>query len=554
MHRSLALRSILPAALLLTLGLAHAAATGPQHALPASAPAHTGTVAATSAPAASGVYYEIFVRSFDDSNGDGIGDLNGITARLDYLKSLGVSGIWLMPINPSPSYHGYDVTDYYGINPQYGTMQDFEHLLSEAHKRGIKVIIDLVINHTSDQHPWFKAARDPKSPYHDWYSWAQPDTDLAAISATGSPAWHALAGASAQPAAASSASPAWAPDTYYLGIFTAEMPDLNYDTPAVRQEMVKVGRYWLKKGVDGFRLDAAQHVYFDFKSQQNDPSILARNLAWWSEFRQGMNAIDPHAYIVGEVTRDTASELAPWFKPLSAVFDFPLATRLIDSARQERNLKLGRTLSGIDAAYRAVSGRDGVDAPFLSNHDQDRVMSQLGGNAQHMRMAAALLLTLPGHPFIYYGEELGMHGVKPDPDIREPMRWNRAADAPGETTWKASTSHDGPAVSVQAEQADPHSLLHYYTMLIHWRSELSALRDGAVSAYPIANPQVAAYRLDDAYSHLLVVHNLSGQPQHVMLRPAPAAPFSTVLRQSKPGITLKQRQLTLPAYSTAILR
>jgi len=550
-HRSLVLRSILSAALLLALAPAHAAATGKQHALPAGAPAPTATAPAASAPAASGVYYEIFVRSFDDSNGDGIGDLNGITARLDYLKSLGVSGIWLMPINPSPSYHGYDVTDYYGINPQYGTMQDFERLLREAHKRGIKVIIDLVLNHSSDQHPWFKAARDPKSPYHDWYSWAQPDTDLAAISATGSPAWHALTGA---PAAASSASPAWAPDTYYLGIFTAEMPDLNYDTPAVRQEMVKVGRYWLKRGVDGFRLDAAQHIYFDLRAQQNDPNILAKNLAWWSEFRQGMNAVDPHAYIVGEVTRDTARELAPWFKPLSAVFDFPLAARLIDSARQERNLELGRTLSTIDADYRAVSGRNGVDAPFLSNHDQDRVMSQLDGNAQHMRMAAALLLTLPGHPFIYYGEELGMRGVKPDPDIREPMRWDRATDAPGETTWKTSTSHDGPAVSVQAEQADPHSLLHYYSMLIHWRTELSALRDGAVSAYPLANPSVAAYRLDDAHSHLLVVHNLSGQPQRVTLRPAPAAPFSTVLRQSKPGFTLDSHQLTLPAYSTAILR
>ena len=556
MHRFLALASILPAAMLLALGVATAAASAP-HAAPGNAqsvPADRATTpihAGTSKAAASGVYYEIFVRSFDDSNGDGIGDLNGVTARLDYLKSLGISGIWLMPINPSPSYHGYDVTDYYGINPQYGNMQDFERLLSEAHKRGIKVIIDLVLNHSSDQHPWFKAARDPNSPYHDWYSWAQPDTDLADISATGSPAWHALAGA---PAAASSASPAWAPDTYYLGIFTAEMPDLNYDTPAVRQEIVKVGRYWLKKGVDGFRLDAAQHIYFDLRAQQNDPNILAKNLAWWSEFRQGMNAVDPHAYIVGEVTRDTARGLAPWFKPLSAVFDFPLATRLIDSARQERNLKLGRTLSGIDAAYRAVSGRDGVDAPFLSNHDQDRVMSQLDGNAQHMRMAAALLLTLPGHPFIYYGEELGMRGVKPDPDIREPMRWNRAADAPGEATWKASTAHDGPAVSVQAEQANPHSLLNYYSMLIHWRTELSALRDGAVSAYPIANPHVAAYRLDDAHSHLLVVHNLSGQPQRVTLRPAPAAPFSAVLRQSKPGFALEHGQLSLPAYSTAILR
>jgi glycosidase len=143
-------------------------------------------------PASSGVWYEIFVRSWVDTNGDGIGDLNGVTAKLDYLQSLGVSGIWLMPINPSPSYHGYDVTDYRGINPEYGTLADFDHLLAEAHKRGIRIIMDLVINHSSNEHPWFKAARDPASPYHDWYQWSNQHTDLDATSATGSPAWHAL--------------------------------------------------------------------------------------------------------------------------------------------------------------------------------------------------------------------------------------------------------------------------------------------------------------------------------------------------------------------------
>ncbi len=209
------------------------------------------------------------MRSWADTNGDGIGDLNGVTARLDYLQSLGISGIWLMPINPSPSYHGYDITDYYGINPQYGTLDDFRHLLAEAHKRHIKVIIDLVINHSSDQHPWFKAARDVSSPYHDWYSWAGPHTDLDAISAVGGKAWRTAGNA------------------HYLGDFTGAMPDLNYDTPGVRQEMLKLGRYWLRQGVDGFRLDAAQHIYYDFKAQDGDPVVLKKNLAWWSQFRHG---------------------------------------------------------------------------------------------------------------------------------------------------------------------------------------------------------------------------------------------------------------------------
>jgi alpha-amylase len=178
-------------------------------------------------------------------------------------------------------------------------------------------------------------------------------------------------------------------------------------------------------------------------------------------------------------------------------------------------------------------------------------MSQLDGNPQHMRMAAAMLLTLPGQPFVYYGEELGMRGKKPDPDLREPMRWNRAADAPGETRWKASTTHDGAAVSVEAEQSDPDSLLRYYTMLIRWRSAVSALRDGAIHEYGIANPHIAAWRLDDAARHVLVLHNLSGQAQDV---PLGAARFHAVLLHSKPGVTLRHGRLQMPAYTTAILQ
>ena len=500
------------------------------------APAATRSGSVAPNHADSGVWYEIFVRSWYDTNNDGIGDLNGITEKLDYLKSLGISGIWLMPINPSPSYHGYDVTDYYAINPQFGNMADFERMVSEAHKRGIKVIIDLVINHTSSSHPWFKAAANPNDPHHDWYRWAKPGTDLSAISATGGPAWHARA------------------QQHYEGTFTGEMPDLDYDTPAVRREMIKVGQFWLKKGVDGFRLDAAQHIYFDFAGQKNDATVLQKNLTWWSEFRQGMDAVNPQAYIVGEVTRDSADALAPWFKPLSAVFDFPLASQLIASVKSEDATGLTTMLLGTDALLATSAGHHGVDAPFLSNHDQNRVMSQLDGNAAHMRVAAAMLLTLPGHPFVYYGEELGMRGVKPDPDLREPMRWERSDRATGETTWKASTTHDGAEVSVQAELADQDSLLQRYLSLIHWRSEISALRDGAIAAYPIADAHVAAWRLDDAKSHVLIVHNLSGQTRAVALDVAGAPAFTTLAEQTSSGATLLGRQLTLPPYASVILR
>jgi glycosidase len=484
---------------------------------------------------ASGVYYEIFVRAFYDSNGDGIGDLKGVTAKLDYLQSLGVSGIWLMPINPSPSYHGYDITDYEGINPQYGTLKDFKQLLAEAHKRGIKVLMDMVINHTSDQHPWFKAALDPKDPHHDWYLWAKPGTDLKAVSAVGGPAWHRAANGA-----------------YYEGTFVSAMPDLNYDNPAVRKAMIDVGRFWLRQGVDGFRLDAAQHIYDDLRSDINDPIALQKNLRWWAEYRHALEASDPQVWLVGEVMRHNPDELVPYQGPLNAVFDFPLAEQLIESVKQERNLGIGRGLAYTYAAYRQHAQGAFDDAPFLSNHDQERVISQLEGNMAHMRLAAALLLTLPGHPFIYYGEELGMQGSKPDEDLREPMRWYAQGKGPGTASWKDWSTTDDAAVSVQAQDKDPASLLNLYRRLIGWRQRVSALRDGVLSAIPAADPHVLAYTLEDAQSRVLVVHNLSRDARVLELRPD--AQVHTVLLQSEGGVALAQGKLSLPPYTSAVLQ
>ncbi|HEX7369533.1 MAG TPA: alpha-amylase family glycosyl hydrolase [Rhodanobacteraceae bacterium] len=482
----------------------------------------------------SGVYYEIFVRSWYDSNGDGIGDLNGVTAKLDYLKSLGVSGIWLMPINPSPSYHGYDITNYYAINPQYGTMADFERLVQAAHQRGIKVIMDLVANHTSNQAPWFLAARNPHGKYHDWYSWATPTTDLKAISATDSYAWHAL------------------PDgQHYLGVFTGEMPDLNYDDPAVRKQMIDIGKFWLQKGVDGFRLDAAQHIYLNFETDWFNPEVLAKNLDWWREFHRGIDTVNPRAWLVGEVWPRDPDQLAAWMGALDATFDFPLAARLIESAKTESDRDIGPTLARRDAAYRAAAHGRFDDAPLLSNHDTERVMSQLDDNPNHMRVAAAMLLTLPGHPFIYYGEELGMRGQKPDPHLREPMRWYRAGKGQGEPTWEGWSAGDGPRVSVEAEDKDPNSLLNWYRMLIGWRRAIPALRDGVVHAWPDGNLHVAAWELDDASGDVLVLHNLSGQPQSIAL---PAHGFHVVARHSRANTRIAKGYVTLPPYGSAILQ
>ena len=484
--------------------------------------------------AASGVYYEIFVRSFADSNGDGIGDLNGITAKLDYLKWLGVSGLWLTPIFPSPSYHGYDVTNYFAINPQFGTMADFHRLLRAAHERGIKVLIDMVLNHTSNRNPWFEQALNPMSPYHDWYTWAGKGTNLAALSALGSPAWHRRDG------------------EYYLGDFSADMPDLNYDNPAVRREMIKVGRFWLAQGVDGFRLDATTQIYIDFRSDVGSQRAVDKNVAWWRQYHAALSATDPKVFLLGEVPAQTERQAAPYYSALNSVFDFPLAQILVAAASSETSPDLGQYVRRSLRSFRQDAGPWAiVDSPFISNHDRDRVLDQLRGNMSHMRMAAAMSLTMPGIPFVYYGEEIGMHGVKPDPDIREPMRWDRNAREPGETSWEPVAANASPALSVAAERADPRSLLSFYRRVIHWRIALPALRDGGIAPYPADGGPISAYVRADHAQRLLVIHNLSGTARSVTL---PDARFHEVIRRTRRGIRLVGRQLTMPAYSTAILQ
>ena len=486
------------------------------------------------APAPSGVYYEIFVRSFYDNNGDGIGDLNGVTEKLPYLKSLGISGIWLIPIFPSPSYHGYDITNYRAINPQYGTMADFERLVKAAHANGMKVILDMVINHTSDRNPWFIAAQNPASPYRDWYIWAGPHTNLKEKNPWGGPVWRTLG------------------KQHYMGIFCGCMPDLNYHTPAVRREMIAIGQYWLKKGVDGYRLDAAQYPFDKFWNQRHSMRAIDADVAWWKQYREGLDKVDPQAYLVGEVWAHY-HHMAPFVGSLDAVFDFPMAKRLVTGAETGRDDGIGRTLVHVQRIYRKAAGHYVMDAPLLSNFDQQRVMTDLHGNLDKMKVAAAMLLTLPGNPYVYYGEEIGMRGTKPDPLDREPMRWDISPTAPGETTWETPPAWLHEDVSVQAEQDDPHSLLNRYRELIHWRMHIAPLRDGVAGVYATGNPALAAWRLTDREGSVLVAHNLSGQTQRLALRGVDGLHYKTLLRTTSTRTALDGDVLSLPAYSSAVL-
>jgi alpha-amylase len=441
------------------------------------------------------VFSEIFVRSYADSNADGIGDINGLIGKLDYLNDgkpetttdLEVTGLWLMPVSPSPSYHGYDVTDYYAINPQYGTLDDFKRLLDEAHQRGMRVIIDLVMNHTSVSHPWFQESTDPASPRRNWYIWS--DANPGYKGPWGEEVWHPNG------------------KSYYYGIFSEGMPDLSYTNSEVRLEMEKVARFWLDEvGVDGFRLDAAKHIVEEGQVQENTDATHA----WWAEFRQVYKASNPQAMTVGEVWSST-DQVAKYLEgdELDLAFNFDLAEAILKGVSAESTFTIRTTIESSSQAIPPIQF-----ATFLTNHDQNRTMSRLGGDVEKAKLAASTLLTLPGAPFIYYGEEIGMTGVKPDENLRSPMQWSADANAgftSAEFPWRLA-HEDYKTVNVAAQTDDPDSLLSRYRNLVRLRSEHAALRVGEFIPVDSNASQVLAFLRVSKDETILVVHNLGKEP------------------------------------------
>lgn len=434
------------------------------------------------------VFYEIFVRSFQDSDGDGIGDFNGVIQRLDYLQSLGVTALWLMPIHPSPSYHGYDVLNYYAVNPAYGTMDDFKRLLSEAHRREMRVIIDFVPNHTSRQHPFFQAALNPQSPYRDYYVWSQ--TDPGQTGSYGGPAWHKTNSG------------------YYYGLFWGGMPDLNYTNPEVTAQIKKVARFWLAEvGVDGFRIDAVKHLIEENGKQENTPATHA----WLREFYTFYKDVNNEAYTVGEVFGAGGTLIKAYGggqEQMDHIFNFELANGYLNSARGEANSSVVSALK-----FTLADAPHGNYAAFLTNHDQDRVMSVLGGSMERAKVAASLLLTGPGTPYLYYGEEIGMTGQKPDEYIRTPMQWGAEAGA-GFTSGKPwiAINSGYETKNVASQDNDPHSLLNHYRSLIALRRETPALRTGEVILLETGSPAVYAILRQTGNQTALILINLSKEP------------------------------------------
>lgn len=438
-------------------------------------------------------YYEIFVRSFSDSDGDGIGDLKGVLNRLDYLNDgdpntyddLGITGIWLMPISPSPSYHKYDVKDYLSVDPQYGTMDDLEKLVTECHKRGIKLILDLVLNHTSYDHPWFQEARralnagEFDNPFIDYYNITNDPAEM-----TGSYYANGM------------------PNGYrYEAVFWDQMPDLNYENQNLRNEIANVAKFWLGKGIDGFRLDAAMHIY------NNDEE---KNLAFWQWFGSECRSVNPDTYLVGEVWT-AKNTIIDYYGVLNSCFDYSYALQekagIADAA-------MGN-VTGFVSSYSQYQLRikeknsAAISAPFLSNHDNNRTGGFLPVDTFRAQMAASVLLLSPGNPYIYYGEELGMKGSGKDENKRLKMLWgdgDSVQSPPGSDYTKQITT------TVQSQLKDRNSTLYHYRELLKIRNAHPELARGEMTPLDLGlGTKIAAYTVSYGGKTLTVVHNASDE-------------------------------------------
>jgi glycosidase len=440
------------------------------------------------------VFYEIFVRSFYDSDGDGIGDFQGLIQQLDYLNDgdpsttddLGITGIWLMPIHPSPSYHGYDVVDYRSINPDYGTMADFKTFLDAAHQRGIRVILDYVMNHSSSQHPWFLKAAQGDPHFRNFYVWSDTLPDYQGP--WGQDVWHA------------------SNDEYYYGVFWSGMPDLNYRYAPVQDSMFAIAGYWLDEvGVDGFRLDTIKHLFENGPDQEHQPETLA----FLEDWRDHIKSVKPDAFAVGEVW-SSSSNILPYVTGdrLDYCFDFDLAGGLLSSAGFGTFEPVAFEMQKAYDIYPHL--QYGV---FAANHDQNRIMSVLGEDPERAKLVASMYLLLPGIPYMYYGEEIGMTGTKPDPNIRTPMQWTDGPQA-GFTTgtpWIPIPSTHS-TYNIETQSASATSILNRYRELIQLRNRKPALQHGHYEPIaPVFTNGVYAFLREQDEDRFVIVLNLQNQ-------------------------------------------
>ena len=485
-------------------------------------------------------WYEIFVYSFCDSDGDGIGDLQGVISKLDYLQELGVNGIWLMPIHPSPTYHKYDVMDYYAIDPQYGTMADFEALMEQCRERDISVILDLVLNHTGVDHPWFREAeaylqslepgREPDAaqcPYVDYYffSSSQVNGDYYGVEGT---------------------------DWFYEGKFWSGMPDLNLENEDLREEIRNIMAFWMEKGVAGFRLDAAKEYF------SGQPS---RNIQVLNFLTQTAKSIHPDAYLVAEVW-EGFSTIADYYQSgIPSLFNFAFGdssgkiTAVLRAVDNEKTVSSFATAQEkADKAYRA-NNPDYIDAPFLSNHDTGRIAGFCNREENKMKLAAAMNLMMSGSAFVYYGEELGMAGSGNDPSKRAPMLWNEARDA-GTTNPppECQLPEEYPLGSLEIQREQEYSIFRYYQQAIALRREHPVISHGIPTAETALNANcVSATRKTWGEESCLILMNISTEEKQCDLTGYEVFTLAGTLTVDERGVTQTGNQLILPPYAVAVL-
>lgn len=488
-------------------------------------------------------FYQVFVGSFSDSNKDGIGDLKGLVNRLDYLndgkpnsgKSLGVTGLWLSPIMSSPSYHKYDVTNYYEIDPSFGTMEDFKKLLKEAHKRGIKVIIDLVINHTSEWHPWFRELKkayqnDTDSKYKDYYVVVEEENQDPYKK------YYPLYRES---------------NYYYEGNFSSSMPELNFDNEDVKEEIKDIINYWLGLGVDGFRLDAAKYIYLDEEE---------KNISFWSWFMEEAKKIKEDVYVVGEVW-SSGNGILPYYENFNN-FDFEMAENYGLIARAAKaSISVTDYLESIKTYQDKVLNMndEAILSPFISNHDMDRSAGYLSVDDYIMQMAASLYLLLPGNPFIYYGEELGMKGSRgnanTDANRRLAMLWgdkDKVKDPVG-TTYKKSLQINK---TVKEQLKDKDSLVNHYKKLIMIRNAFPEIARGSFTTLKIYDiitlgGYVSTYKGES----VVVIHNTGVKSQTIDLTLyLDQLPLKLITAVGKGKGKLTGNKVTIDGLTTIILK
>lgn len=458
-------------------------------------------------------FYEIYVRSFSDSNGDHIGDLNGVLSKIDYLKaaegadnskSLGIDGVWLMPIFTSPSEHKYDVTDYYSIDPTYGTMEDFENLLEKFHERDIHLIIDMVLNHTSNEHPWFKQAVNDlnngiDSKYVNYYNFTtEPELDEEGNITGYSPVEDNTEG------------------YYYESRFSDTMPDLNLANADVVAEIKDILKFWIEKGVDGYRLDACRYYFYE---------DIDKSIDFLNQITDYCKSINPDFYLVGEVW-DSEYVISEFYaSQIDSLFNFDCSfigayEGLFNNISNGNGTLLSQRLEDWNNAIRNKN-INAIDAPFLSNHDTIRSASYFQSSSDR-KLAASLYMMLPGNSFIYYGEEIGMtEGWANDSDKRLPIKWSFDETGSDITPPAGANYIKSPFYGVYDQLESPDSLVCHYQSLIKLKNKNPEIqRAQVVSACDIKNLNVAAYTCAYDNSSVMVLQNLTKTTKTVDLRSA----------------------------------